>query len=161
MLRCYSVLALCLIACAAGCGRQSASQAVYQKHVVNIAGSTSVMPFSEKLAEHFMVENPTYVINVQAGGSTAGIQACLNRTVDIGMSSRELKADEKKLNEIIICLDGIAIIVHPENPVTALTLAQRTGYFQRQDKKLERARAGSTATLTRSPARKAQAPGGL
>jgi phosphate transport system substrate-binding protein len=129
MLRCYSVLALCLITVVAGCGRQSASQAVYQKHVVNIAGSTSVMPFSEKLAEHFMVENPTYVINVQAGGSTAGIQACLNRTVDIGMSSRELKADEKSLNEIVICLDGIAIIVHPENPVTALTLGKVRDIF--------------------------------
>lgn len=94
------------------------------KHIVNIAGSTSVMPFTEKLAEYFMVSHPDYIINVQAGGSTAGIQACLNRTVDIGMSSRELKGDEKILKELPICYDGIAIIVNPENPIRELSLKQ-------------------------------------
>ena len=83
---------LCLLT--AGCG-DARKKGAYVKHVVNIAGSTSVMPFTEKLAEHFMVERPTFIVNVQSGGSTAGIQACMNNTVEIGMSSRELKADEK------------------------------------------------------------------
>jgi phosphate transport system substrate-binding protein len=111
------------------CGRQAASDFVYDKKIINIAGSTSVMPFSEKLAEHFMVEHPTFVINVQSGGSTAGIQACMNRTVDIGMSSRELKLGEKVLQEIPICHDGIAVVVHPENPVTVLSLSQVRDIF--------------------------------
>jgi len=114
---------------AAGCGGESPSRAKYEKHVVNIAGSTSVMPFTEKLAEHFMVEKPTFIVNVQSGGSTAGIHACMTKTVGIGMSSRDLKADEKMLNEITICLDGIAMVVHPENPVTSLKLSQVRDIF--------------------------------
>lgn len=100
-----------------------------KKHVINIAGSTSVMPFTEKLAEYFMVGHPEFTVNVQAGGSTAGIQACLNKTVDIGMSSRELKEEEKVLNEIIICYDGIAIVVNPSNPLKNLTFDQIKGVF--------------------------------
>jgi phosphate transport system substrate-binding protein len=123
----FLLAALCLWA--AGCGGESSSRAIYEKHIVNIAGSTSVMPFTEKLAEHFMVEQPTFIVNVQSGGSTAGIQACMNKTVEIGMSSRELKPDEKKLNEITICLDGIAMIVHPENPVTRMKLSQVRDIF--------------------------------
>lgn len=99
------------------------------KQTITIAGSTSVMPFTEKLAEHFMIDNKDAGIDVQGGGSTAGIQAVLNRTVDIGMSSRELKDDEKVLNRIVICYDGIAVVVHRDNPVTQLTLDQVRGIF--------------------------------
>ena len=107
------------------CGNNNSSG----KHAITIAGSTSVMPFSEKLAEHFMIDNKDITIDVQGGGSTAGIQATLNKTVDLGMSSRELKDDEKILNRIVICYDGIAIVVHRDNPVTALTLDQIRGIF--------------------------------
>lgn len=123
----FFLAALCLCAC--GCRGESASRAIYEKHVVNIAGSTSVMPFTEKLAEHFMMEKPTFIINVQSGGSTAGIHACMTKTVGIGMSSRDLKDDEKALNEITICLDGIALIVHPDNPVKSLKLSQVRDIF--------------------------------
>ncbi len=95
-----------------------------EKQTITIAGSTSVMPFTEKLAEHFMVDHKNFIIDVQGGGSTAGIQATINNTVDIGMSSRALKENEKKLNTITICHDGIAVIVHPDNPVGMLSLAQ-------------------------------------
>jgi phosphate transport system substrate-binding protein len=94
------------------------------KHTITIAGSTSVMPFTEKLAEHFSLDHPDFVINIQGGGSTAGIQAVINRTVSIGMSSRELKEGERRLNTITICHDGISIILHPTNPVGNLTLQQ-------------------------------------
>jgi phosphate transport system substrate-binding protein len=99
------------------------------KAVITIAGSTSVMPFTEKLAEHFMVDHPRFVVNVQGGGSTAGIQACLNRTVDLGMSSRPLKSEEKVLNQIIICHDGISLVVHPNNPIRELSLEQVRAIF--------------------------------
>jgi phosphate transport system substrate-binding protein len=95
-----------------------------KKQTITVAGSTSVMPFTEKLAEHFMVDHPQFVIDVQGGGSTAGIQACMNRTVNIGMSSRQLKEDEMVLKETVICFDGISIVVHPKNPVGQLTLTQ-------------------------------------
>ena len=119
---------LCVIFLA-GCGKGRSGEMFEGRRIINIAGSTSVMPFTEKLAEHFMVENPNFIVNVQAGGSTAGIQACMNKTVDIGMSSRELKPDEKSLSEITICLDGIAIAVHPDNPVTSLKLSQVRDIF--------------------------------
>jgi phosphate transport system substrate-binding protein len=95
-----------------------------RKDTITVAGSTSVMPFSEKLAEHFMIEYPKFAVDVQGGGSSAGIQATINRTVEIGMSSRKLKEDEKVLKEILICYDGISIIVHPGNPVRDISLEQ-------------------------------------
>jgi len=95
-----------------------------RKDTITLAGSTSVMPFSEKLAEYFMVGYPKFSVEVQGGGSSAGIQAAINRTVDIGMSSRNLKEDEKALKEILICYDGISIVVHPSNPVRDISLDQ-------------------------------------
>jgi phosphate transport system substrate-binding protein len=91
---------------------------------ITLAGSTSVMPFSEKLAEFFMVEHPGLSVDVQGGGSSAGIQAVMNRTADIGMSSRDLKGTEKGLTEIPICHDGIAIIVNPRNTIREITMEQ-------------------------------------
>ena len=99
------------------------------KHTITLAGSTSVMPFTEKLAEHFMLDHPEFVIDVQGGGSTAGIQAVVNNTVNIGMSSRDLSDKEKTLNTITICHDGIAMIVHPQNSVRSLTLQQIRDIF--------------------------------
>ena len=99
------------------------------KHTITLAGSTSVMPFTEKLAEHFMLDHPEFVIDVQGGGSTAGIQAVVNNTVNIGMSSRDLSDKEKTLNTITICHDGIAMIVHPQNSVRSLTLQQIKDIF--------------------------------
>lgn len=100
-----------------------------KKHTVTLAGSTSVMPFTEKLAEHFMVDHPDFVVNVQGGGSTAGIQACLNDTVNIGMSSRQLKDEERRLNQIIVCYDGISLVLNPENPISALSLKEVRDIF--------------------------------
>jgi phosphate transport system substrate-binding protein len=95
-----------------------------KKSTITVAGSTSIMPFSEKLAEHFMMEQPDITVDVQGGGSSAGIQACINKTVDIGMSSRDLKGDEKMLTETAICHDGIAIVVHPKNPIKNVGIAR-------------------------------------
>jgi phosphate transport system substrate-binding protein len=111
------------------CTNTSSVDSHKSKRVINIAGSTSVMPFTEKLAEYFMIENPNIIVNVQSGGSTAGIQACMNKTVDIGMSSRELKPDEKSLHEIVICYDGIAIAVNPLNPLRHLKMNQVRDIF--------------------------------
>ncbi len=80
------------------------------------------MPFSEKLAEHFKIERPRITVDVQGGGSSAGIQACINKTVDIGMSSRELKGEELVLTQTVICHDGIALVVHPRNPTKDISL---------------------------------------
>jgi phosphate transport system substrate-binding protein len=91
---------------------------------LTVAGSTSIQPFADKWAEVFMEKRPGLGVNVQGGGSSAGIQACKAGACQIGMSSRELKADEKDLHETVIARDGLAIIVHPSNPVRGATLSE-------------------------------------
>ena len=99
-----------------GCGRNADS--------VVIAGSTSVQPFAEVLAQDYMASHPGVSIDVQGGGSAAGIMATQSGTTDIGMSSRNLQGSETTLWSIEIARDGIAIIINPKNPIMNLTLQQ-------------------------------------
>ncbi len=89
-----------------------------------VAGSTSVQPYAEVLAEEFMVLNPDTEIDIQGGGSSAGITAAQTHSADIGMSSRAMKEEEKDLWSIEIARDGLVLIVNPENPIENLTLEQ-------------------------------------
>ena len=91
---------------------------------VILAGSTSVQPFAEILAEDYMKLNAGVSIDVQGGGSAAGIMAASSGTADIGMSSRALSGDELNLWSVQIARDGLALIVNPKNTLTSLTLAQ-------------------------------------
>lgn len=129
MTKFISIVLFCSVMLLCSCNYSPTTGFGHKKKTVTLAGSTSIMPFTEKLAEHFMIDHPEFVVNVQGGGSTAGIQACLNKTIDIGMSSRQLKQEETILNEILICYDGISVVVHPRNPVSALTLEQIRGIF--------------------------------
>lgn len=110
----------------AGCGKspeQNTTQSGTElQGTITIAGSTSVQPFSEVLAQKFMEKNPKVKINVQGGGSAQGITAASSGTAQIGSSSAELKADQKQLGlvETKIGLDGIAVVVNPANPVAGL-----------------------------------------
>jgi phosphate transport system substrate-binding protein len=108
-----------------GCSSKTSSRS----HSLTIAGSTSVQPFAEKLSEIYMELYPREVVNVQGGGSTAGIKACRQRAAQIGTSSRDLHPEENDLKKIIIAWDGIAIIVHPQNPIQKITLKQLQGIF--------------------------------
>lgn len=88
---------------------------------ITVAGSTSVAPVMEKLAEKYKEFNPTANIEIQSTGSSAGITSVIDGTADLGMSSRELKATElEKVNAIPMAIDAIAIIVHPNNPTENL-----------------------------------------
>jgi phosphate transport system substrate-binding protein len=95
-----------------------------------IAGSTSVQPFLEKLAEVYLHQHPGARIDVQGGGSSAGIYAAQQGAAELGASSRELAPQEKGLVEIPIAYDGIAVIVHPSNTLTDLSLEQLRQIFQ-------------------------------
>ncbi len=120
------VLALSAVLLLSGCRSRAGSA----EHSLVVAGSTSVQPFAEKLAEIFMHQHPEANINVQGGGSSAGIYAAQQGAAQLGASSRELLAGEKKLTEIPIAYDGIAVIVHPSNPLTDVTLEQLRQIFQ-------------------------------
>jgi phosphate transport system substrate-binding protein len=93
-----------------------------KKAGITVAGSTSVEPFAEFLAEEYMTLHPQVHIYVQGGGSTAGIQAVRSGVAHIGMSSRQLTAKEKDIHAVMIAKDAIAVIVHPKNPVKDLSL---------------------------------------
>ena len=117
----FAVIATLLVLLGAG-GCNSSSQTTSRP--LCIAGSTSVQPFAEKLAEVYMHRHPGVRIDVQGGGSSAGVYAATQGAADLGASSRELLGEEKKLVEIAIAFDGIAVIVHPANPLTTITLAE-------------------------------------
>jgi len=99
------------------------------KDVVIVAGSTSVQPYAEILAELFAVHYPGSEIDIQGGGSSAGITAAQNGTADIGMSSRALKEEEQGLHYVEIAKDGLAIIINPGNPIQDVTLEQIRGIY--------------------------------
>ena len=89
-------------------------------------GSTSMEKVIGALSESFMSANGGVTVNYNPTGSGSGITAVQEGTCDIGLSSRALKDEEKAagLKETILAYDGIAIIVHPDNPVSDLTLEQ-------------------------------------
>lgn len=127
-----TVLLALILLTAVGCGKtaEKPSQGKTAAKELTIAGSTSVQPLSELLADAFMKKNPGVKVAVQGGGSGVGIEQVSAGTIDIGSSSRELKPEEKAtLKEFLICKDGIAIIVNPQNKVTDLTIEQIKGIY--------------------------------
>ena len=118
-----AVWAGALVLAGAACSRGSSGRGTI------VAGSTSIQPFADRWAEVYMKKNPGKVVNVQGGGSSAGIEAARNGAADIGMSSRELKPEEKDLSETVIARDGLAVIVHPSNPVSSLSLLEVKNIF--------------------------------
>jgi len=102
-----------------------------QAGTIVVGGSTSVYVVAAILADQFMENQPGVVVETHSLGSTAGIVGANEGTFDIGMSSRWLGGDEPGwgLKEFIICHDAIAPIVHPDNPVTDLTMEQLKQIF--------------------------------
>jgi len=98
---------------------------------VVVAGSTSVAPVMEKLAEAYEAVNPNAEIELQTSDSTTGMNSVRDGICQIGMASRELKDSEKDagLNAIRIAVDGIAVIVNQSNPVDELTCEQVCSIF--------------------------------
>lgn len=91
---------------------------------ITVNGSTSVQPLAEELVKAFTAKNPNATIDIQGGGSGVGIKSAIDGVVDIGMSSRDLKTEEKSLKEFKIAVDGIAVIVNPANGINDLTMEQ-------------------------------------
>ena len=93
---------------------------------VSTDGSTSMEKIIGALSESFMAQNSGVTVNYNPTGSGSGITAVQEGTCDIGLSSRALKDEEKSagLKETVLAYDGIAIIVHPDNPVSDLSVEQ-------------------------------------
>ena len=97
------------------------------------AGSTTVQPLAEKLAETFSAQHPDVGITVQGGGSSVGVKSAGEGTVDVGAASREVKDSEmQEFPDLVvhtIARDGIAIVAHPDVPVDGLTKEQVRDIF--------------------------------
>lgn len=96
-----------------------------QEGTLVVAGSTSVTPVMEKLAEAYQGIHSGVSIEIQSTGSSAGMQSAMEGTADLGMASRELKDSElAELTAEVIAVDGIAVIVNNSNSTENLTLDQ-------------------------------------
>lgn len=92
---------------------------------ISVAGSSSVSPVMEKLAEAYQKVNTNAKVEIQTSDSSAGMQSAMGGTCDIGMASRELKDEEKSALKVeTIAKDGIAVIVNNANTCDDLTLDQ-------------------------------------
>ena len=127
------VMALSLVACGNSNSDNSGDNAADNNGgdaaitgTVSTDGSTSMEKVIGALSESFMGTNSGVTVNYNPTGSGSGITAVQEGTCDIGLSSRALKDEEKVagLKETVLAYDGIAIIVHPDNPVSDLTLEQ-------------------------------------
>ena len=107
-------------------GNQGAYTASGKSGKVTVAGSSSVTPVMEKLAEAYKALNSEVTVEVQQSDSTTGVTSALEGVCDIGMASRELKEEEtaKGAQGQVIAMDGIAVVVNNENPVDDLSSEQ-------------------------------------
>jgi phosphate transport system substrate-binding protein len=117
------VVLMALVVIGDGCTRTSTRS-------VSLLGSTSIQPFAEMLAERYAKDHPGEFVEVQGGGSTAGLQAAQSGLTNIGMCSRSLTAKEALVfTSIIIARDGLAVVVNHNNPVVTLSVAQLRAIF--------------------------------
>ena len=100
---------------------------------IQIAGSTTVQPLAEELAESFMDMNPDLIIEIQGGGSSVGVTSAGESTVDIGNASRNVKDSEfEEFPEIqvhTIAYDGIAVVSNPDLKLDTLSEEQIRAIF--------------------------------
>ena len=125
-------ITVCVLVGLMGCGNSNNSSNV----TITMAGSTSMEKFANALAESFMLKYPDITVTVEFMGSSAGIEAVLSGSVDIGNSSRALKGEEKSSGAVenIVAIDGIAVITDTSNMAAALTTEQLIDIYKGKTK---------------------------
>ncbi|HEX6270613.1 MAG TPA: PstS family phosphate ABC transporter substrate-binding protein [Anaerolineales bacterium] len=128
------VITLLIPIVTASCGLTSSEGAASDSPAAYIEnkGSDTIVNLALAWAERYQAEHPEVRISVTGGGSGTGIASLINGTVDLANASRQIKVEEIRQAESngvepvehIIARDAIAVIVHPENPVSELTLKQ-------------------------------------
>jgi len=98
------------------------TQAAAEKLV--LTGSSTIAPLAMEIGKRFSQLYPDIRVDVQTGGSSRGVADARTGLNDIGMASRALKSDELDLMPFTIAMDGVAIIIHKDNPIAALSTAQ-------------------------------------
>ena len=111
---------------------------LYAQGMIQVKGSDSEVNLVQRLAEVFMQKNPGVNISVTGGGSGTGIAALINKQTDIANSSRELSAKEEEAAKkagvnpfrVAFATDAVSVILHPENPLSKLTIDQLGKIFK-------------------------------
>jgi phosphate transport system substrate-binding protein len=119
-----------------GCSKRQDGTGPEQK-LITIKGSDTMVHLTGNWAEIFMKQNPDIKVSVTDGGTGTGIAALLDGTTDICAASRKIKNKELQLAleknihpyEIVVAKDGVAVVVHHDNPVNKLTLEQLSKIF--------------------------------
>ncbi len=123
---CYLLLATCYLLLVTACGATvEPPQPVY----LTAAGSTAMTPMVEELATAFQERQPNVTIDVSGGGSTLGRELAAANQVDLGLTSWSPDGPPAGTQSNVIARDGIALVVHPTNPITGLTLIQAHDLF--------------------------------
>ena len=114
-------LLACFIACSA----------VSSRPVIRITGSDTMVNLVQAWAENYKEARPAVSVQVSGGGSGVGIAGLIDGTVDIAAASREMKAGERQSararngaepKEFTVALDALAIYVHKDNPLDAISI---------------------------------------
>lgn len=123
-----------IVGCLSVLGLQSCALVTFNDRQTNrliVTGSSTVAPLAAEIAKQFEADNPDTRVDIQTGGSTRGLSDARQGIADIGMVSRALMPEEEQeLQGFEIALDGIALIVHRDNPVPDLSDSQVLSIFQ-------------------------------
>lgn len=118
-LRRLGVVALA-IASLSACSSSASNNGGLQGKII-LTGSSTVAPLASELGKRFEEEHPNVRVDIQTGGSSRGLADARSGQADIGMMSRDLANDENDVTAHAIARDGVAIVIHTDNPVTELT----------------------------------------
>lgn len=124
------LLLACSVALTACSGQQNTAPATGAlSGRLILSGSSTIAPLAGEIGKRFESLHPGVRIDVQSGGSSRGIADARRGTADIGMASRALKPEESDLVAHTIALDGVAVILHRDNPVAALAEDDVVGIY--------------------------------
>ena len=119
-------------ASSASSASSAASSEAALSGTVSTGGSTSMNSVIEALTEGFAEVAPDVTVSYDPTGSGAGITGALEQTLDIGLASRALHDDETGVTATTVALDGIAMVVNNENPVSDLSIEQLAQIFKKE-----------------------------
>lgn len=138
MNRAVFIVLACLVLMAAACGPQVSSGEEHTSAYIQNKGSDTIVNLALAWAERYQEQHAEVRISVTGGGSGTGLTALISGTVDIANASRQIKQEEIEAaeangiepQEYVIARDAIAVIVHPTNPITQLTLSQISAIYR-------------------------------
>jgi len=155
----FTIIAAAAMLTVTACTKTEKTRQDGQGYTIAVGGSTSVNPLMERLVEEYEKTNSNVKFNISATGSGDGIKGVPAGTCEIGMSSRDLTPAEKgtDLAELVIAIDGIAVIVNGKNPISNLTMDQirniYTGAVSRWEQlgAAAQGKTGGIAVVSREP----------